>query len=67
MFSFTGTRRSFQGAGHFYGKAGVNFFTQTKTITSNWGYDPARDGLNAGKSTAGAKAGKIDLSMPLHK
>ena len=31
MFSFTGTRKSFQGNSHFYGKQGVNFFTQTKT------------------------------------
>lgn len=55
MFSFTGSRRSFLGASHFYGKQGVNFFTQTKTITTNWNYDLAK------------KAGKIDLSMPLHK
>lgn len=36
MFSFTGSRASYRGAGHFYGKQGVNFFTQVKTITSNW-------------------------------
>jgi len=36
MFSFTGSRASYRGAGHFYGKQGVNFFTQIKTITSNW-------------------------------
>jgi len=36
FFSFTGTRGSFRGAGHFYGKQGVHFFTQTKTITTNW-------------------------------
>ena len=29
-------RGSFRGASHFYGKQGVHFFTQTKTITSNW-------------------------------
>jgi malonate-semialdehyde dehydrogenase (acetylating)/methylmalonate-semialdehyde dehydrogenase len=55
MFSFTGSRKSFLGAQHFYGKQGVNFFTQTKTITSNWNYDIAK------------QASKIDLSMPLHK
>lgn len=36
MFSFTGSRGSYRGAGHFYGKDGVRFFTQIKTITSNW-------------------------------
>jgi len=39
FFSFTGSRRSFLGAQHFYGKMGVNFFTQTKTITTNWRED----------------------------
>lgn len=55
MFSFTGTRKSFLGNSHFYGKQGVNFFTQTKTITSNWNWDAQK------------AAAKIDLSMPLHK
>jgi len=36
FFSFTGSRGSFLGASHFYGKAGVHFYTQTKTITSLW-------------------------------
>eukprot|EP01012_Entosiphon_sulcatum_P057273 TRINITY_DN81019_c0_g1_i1.p1 TRINITY_DN81019_c0_g1~~TRINITY_DN81019_c0_g1_i1.p1 ORF type:complete len:529 (-),score=109.34 TRINITY_DN81019_c0_g1_i1:106-1656(-) len=36
MFSFTGSRASIRGDVHFYGKQAVNFFTQTKTITSNW-------------------------------
>jgi len=36
MFSFTGSRGSFRGTHHFYGKRGVDFFLQTKTITSNW-------------------------------
>ena len=35
-FSFTGSRASIRGDLHFYGKQGVQFFTQTKTITSNW-------------------------------
>jgi len=39
MFSFTGSRRSFLGSTHFYGKMGVDFFTQWKTITSNWRED----------------------------
>lgn len=35
-FSFTGSRASIRGDIHFYGKQGVQFYTQTKTITSNW-------------------------------
>lgn len=40
FFSFTGSRGSFRGDLHFYGKMGVLFYTQTKTITSNWAYKP---------------------------
>eukprot|EP00463_Aulacantha_scolymantha_P001152 TRINITY_DN1811_c0_g1_i1.p1 TRINITY_DN1811_c0_g1~~TRINITY_DN1811_c0_g1_i1.p1 ORF type:complete len:211 (+),score=27.04 TRINITY_DN1811_c0_g1_i1:99-731(+) len=36
MFSFTGSRGSYRGGGHFYGKQGIQFYTQTKTITSSW-------------------------------
>ncbi|XP_078001211.1 putative methylmalonate-semialdehyde/malonate-semialdehyde dehydrogenase [acylating], mitochondrial [Glandiceps talaboti] len=36
MFSFTGSRGSFLGDSNFYGKAGVNFYTQLKTVTSQW-------------------------------
>jgi len=36
MFSFTGNKDSFLGQNNFYGKAGVHFFTQLKTITSRW-------------------------------
>lgn len=36
MFSFTGSRGSFLGDTNFYGKAGVNFFTQLKTVTQLW-------------------------------
>lgn len=35
-FSFTGSRASLRGDLHFYGKQGMYFYTQTKTITSNW-------------------------------
>jgi len=38
FFSFTGGKNSFRGATHFYGKMGVNFYTKTKTITTNWKY-----------------------------
>ncbi|PIO68307.1 methylmalonate-semialdehyde dehydrogenase [Teladorsagia circumcincta] len=37
MFSFTGSRGSFRGDLNFYGKAGVQFYTQWKTITQHWG------------------------------
>ena len=36
MFSFTGSRASIQGDLNFYGKSGIQFFTQIKTITSLW-------------------------------
>jgi malonate-semialdehyde dehydrogenase (acetylating)/methylmalonate-semialdehyde dehydrogenase len=48
FFSFTGSRKSFLGSTHFYGKMGVHFNTQTKTITSNWTLDEK----SAGVSTA---------------
>jgi len=38
MFSFTGSRGSIRGDVHFYGKQGVQFYTQIKTVTSNWSY-----------------------------
>jgi len=47
FFSFTGSRGSFVGATHFYGKQGVTFFTQTKTITSMW----KEDDISAGVAT----------------
>jgi len=36
MFSFTGSRGSIRGDLNFYGKAGIHFFTQIKTITAKW-------------------------------
>lgn len=36
MFSFTGNKASFIGDLNFYGKAGFNFVTQLKTVTSLW-------------------------------
>lgn len=36
MFSFTGNKASMWGTANFYGKSGFDFFTQQKTITSNW-------------------------------
>lgn len=36
MFSFTGSKKSFMGDLNFYGKNGVRFFTQWKTVTARW-------------------------------
>lgn len=38
MFSFTGNKKSVAGGGAstFYGKSGLNFYTQVKTVTSLW-------------------------------
>eukprot|EP00392_Amoebophrya_sp_AT5.2_P010902 g10969.t1 len=36
MFSFTGNKKSIRGDLNFYGKSGMQFFTQWKTVTSNW-------------------------------
>lgn len=52
MFSFTGSRGSFQGDLHFYGKQGLNFYTQTKTVTSLW--------------RKGQVASKPSVAMPVH-
>ncbi|KAI9294531.1 Methylmalonate-semialdehyde dehydrogenase [Neoconidiobolus thromboides FSU 785] len=36
MFAFTGSRDSIRGDINFYGRSGVQFYTQLKTITSLW-------------------------------
>ncbi|KAM3871361.1 LOW QUALITY PROTEIN: methylmalonate-semialdehyde/malonate-semialdehyde dehydrogenase [acylating], mitochondrial [Diretmus argenteus] len=36
MFSFTGSKQSFRGDINFYGKQGIQFYTQTKTVISQW-------------------------------
>lgn len=36
MFSFTGSRGSFRGDQNFYGKQGIQFYTQVKTVTQMW-------------------------------
>jgi len=48
FFSFTGSKKSFVGSTNFYGKEGIKFYTQTKTITSNW-WD---DDISSGARTA---------------
>lgn len=46
MFSFTGNKKSIAGGGAstFYGKPGLNFYTQQKTVTSLW---RSEDAINA--------------------
>lgn len=50
MFSFTGNKASIAGGGvsTFYGKSGLNFYTQMKTVTSSW---KAEDAASSGSST----------------
>jgi len=52
MFSFTGNKKSIVGDMNFYGKAGVRFHTQLKTVTSAWRDDGHIEKL----STAGVGA-----------
>lgn len=51
MFSFTGSRGSFLGDRHFYGKQGVQFYTQTKTVTSLWRPETEVERLRASMPT----------------
>lgn len=55
MFSFTGNKRSIAGGGvsTFYGKPGIAFYTQTKTVTSLWRHEDAL-------------AQKASVNMPTH-
>ncbi|KAI1634346.1 Aldehyde/histidinol dehydrogenase [Biscogniauxia mediterranea] len=55
MFSFTGNKKSIAGGGAntFYGRPGVNFYTQQKTVTALW-------------ASADAISQKADVAMPTH-
>lgn len=53
FFSFTGSRGSIRGDVHFYGRQGVQFYTQIKTITSNWDYKPINTGVSLSMPTLG--------------
>jgi len=55
FFSFTGSRKSFLGATHFYGKMGISFYTQTKTITSQWREDSGSSGVSTSMPLLGQK------------
>ncbi|KAJ8769028.1 hypothetical protein K2173_024024 [Erythroxylum novogranatense] len=52
FFSFTGNKASFAGDLNFYGKAGVNFFTQLKTITQQWKDLPGGGGVSLAMPTS---------------
>jgi malonate-semialdehyde dehydrogenase (acetylating)/methylmalonate-semialdehyde dehydrogenase len=55
MFSFTGNKKSIAGGGAntFYGKPGLQFYTQQKTVTSYW---KAEDAVST----------KASVVMPTH-
>ncbi|KAF8203536.1 Aldehyde/histidinol dehydrogenase [Mycena galopus ATCC 62051] len=60
MFSWTGNKASFLGDINFYGKGGINFYTQTKTTTTLWRSDDAHvDGEGGG--------GGASVNMPVLK
>jgi len=46
FFSFTGWKGSFYGDQHTYGKQGIRFYTETKTVTSRWFEDDIASGPN---------------------
>ncbi|MCJ1354631.1 MAG: hypothetical protein MMC33_004620 [Icmadophila ericetorum] len=48
MFSFTGNKKSFLGSSNFYGKGGLNFYTQFKTVTALWRAEDVDSGERAG-------------------
>jgi len=41
MFSFTGNKASIRGDLNFYGPRGVHFYTQLKSVTTNWPFQPS--------------------------
>jgi malonate-semialdehyde dehydrogenase (acetylating)/methylmalonate-semialdehyde dehydrogenase len=55
FFSFTGSKKSFLGSTHFYGKMGVEFYTQTKTITAAWREDSVSSGVSTSMPILGQK------------
>lgn len=53
MFSFTGSRASIRGDINFYGKQGVQFYTQTKTITASWNIRDSHSKVSTAMPTLG--------------
>jgi len=56
FFSFTGSKASFVGASNFYGKNGVKFFTQTKTVMTNWWDDDVSTGVRCAMPVLGRES-----------
>ncbi|XVE93594.1 hypothetical protein REPUB_Repub01dG0208000 [Reevesia pubescens] len=52
FFPFTGSKASFAGDLNFYGKAGVNFYTQIKTVTQQWKDLPSGSGVSLAMPTS---------------
>eukprot|EP01025_Chloroclados_australasicus_P064940 TRINITY_DN876_c0_g3_i1.p1 TRINITY_DN876_c0_g3~~TRINITY_DN876_c0_g3_i1.p1 ORF type:complete len:611 (+),score=62.99 TRINITY_DN876_c0_g3_i1:1659-3491(+) len=53
-FSFSGWRGSFLGDLHMYGKEGIEFFTNVKTVTANWKIAESVDSKVPGLTGVGA-------------
>jgi len=51
MFSFTGNKASIRGDLNFYGKAGMQFCTEWKTITSRWNRNDTASALTTAMPT----------------
>ncbi|KAK6916202.1 Aldehyde dehydrogenase domain [Dillenia turbinata] len=52
FFSFTGSKASFAGDLNFYGKAGVQFYTQIKTVSQQWKDLPSGSGVSLAMPTS---------------
>jgi malonate-semialdehyde dehydrogenase (acetylating)/methylmalonate-semialdehyde dehydrogenase len=52
FFSFTGSKASFAGDLNFYGKGGVHFYTQVKTVTQQWKDLPTGSGVSLAMPTS---------------
>ncbi|XP_058190863.1 methylmalonate-semialdehyde dehydrogenase [acylating], mitochondrial [Rhododendron vialii] len=52
FFSFTGSKASFAGDLNFYGKGGVHFYTQVKTVTQQWKDSPSGSGVSLAMPTS---------------
>jgi len=55
FFSFTGSKASFVGSTNFYGRQGIRFYTQTKTVLTNWWEDDLSTGVKTAMPLLGHK------------
>ncbi|KAJ1546059.1 Methylmalonate-semialdehyde dehydrogenase [acylating] mitochondrial [Cladochytrium tenue] len=55
---FTGSRGSIQGDVNFYGRSGVQFYTQTKTVTALWRRSSSND------AAAGGRRPSVNMPTP---